>query len=324
MQKKISKKKLMYDIIKFVAATAIFYFGLTLNVFHIGEKTDIFDEDYILEKIDSSDLEDELMDVLGKHDAANEIESEVVDQTEDLEGERNEYKMKYQRICVSNMSICSKIQFDDEVSYKDKYMYIASTIYLVNQINDNIEFGRDVIKQLDKVTIKSEYGGRRGYATRDDIIINLGTVGSYKEFFELMSHELGHIIDLGVVRGFKSQKDSYYTEFDRKVFSIDDPSIDFYKLSWDSEKIRKSSAKKEDFCSGYGMTDPFEDFAECHNLYFNHNAIFRSWARKNSIMKKKYNFLANLYGGKYLFNASEDLQGHGSNDEWRPWDTTRM
>gem|GEM_PF-7051110 len=35
MQKKISKKKLMYDIIKFVAATAIFYFGLTLNVFHI-------------------------------------------------------------------------------------------------------------------------------------------------------------------------------------------------------------------------------------------------------------------------------------------------
>ena len=43
------------------------------------------------------------------------------------------------------------------------------------------------------------------------------------------------------------------------------------------------------------MTDPFEDFAECHNLYLTHNAIFREWAKKNLVMRKKYNFFANLY-----------------------------
>jgi hypothetical protein len=43
------------------------------------------------------------------------------------------------------------------------------------------------------------------------------------------------------------------------------------------------------------MSDPFEDFAECHNMYLNHNDIFKAWAQKNEIMKQKYNFLANLY-----------------------------
>jgi hypothetical protein len=34
------------------------------------------------------------------------------EQTEDLSGEKNEYKMKFQRICVANMSLCSKIKFE--------------------------------------------------------------------------------------------------------------------------------------------------------------------------------------------------------------------
>jgi viroplasmin and RNaseH domain-containing protein len=47
-------------------------------------------------------------------------------------------------------------------------------------------------------------------------------------------------------------------------------------------------------------------------------------ATKNNNMRKKYNFMANLYGWKYLFNASEDLKKIKYNDSWRPWDTTRM
>jgi hypothetical protein len=53
---------------------------------------------------------------------------------------------------------------------------------------------------------------------------------------------------------------------------------------------------KEDFCSGYGMSDPFEDFAECHNLYLNHHDYFRKLAMNNSTVKEKYNFMSNLYG----------------------------
>jgi hypothetical protein len=77
---------------------------------------------------------------------------------------------------------------------------------------------------------------------------------------------------------------------------LDDPSIVYYRISWNSENVRDGEAKREDFCSGYGMSDPFEDFAECHNWYLNHNALFKAVAKTNDKMKLKYNFMANLYG----------------------------
>ncbi|MDR2190631.1 MAG: hypothetical protein LBP53_05625 [Candidatus Peribacteria bacterium] len=70
------------------------------------------------------------------------------------------------------------------------------------------------------------------------------------------------------------------------------------------------------------MTDPFEDFAECHNLYLNHNNLFQSLARNNPSLKEKYNFFANLYGGHYLSHSFLALSELDLN--WRAWDTTRM
>ena len=71
------------------------------------------------------------------------------------------------------------------------------------------------------------------------------------------------------------------------------------------------------------MSDPFEDFAECHNLYLNHNALFKKRAQSNDSMRQKYNFFANLYGGAYMFASSADLQKYTDNAT-RPWDTTKM
>ena len=70
------------------------------------------------------------------------------------------------------------------------------------------------------------------------------------------------------------------------------------------------------------MTNPFEDFSECHNLYLNHNDLFQAFAQRNSNMKNKYNFFANLYGGYYMNNSQmnpEEVSG-----VWRAWDTTRI
>jgi hypothetical protein len=41
-------------------------------------------------------------------------------------------------------------------------------------------------------------------------------------------------------------------------------------------------------------------------------------------MKQKYNFLANLYWGKYMFSSTSDLAKSNSDSSWRPWDTTKM
>lgn len=78
------------------------------------------------------------------------------------------------------------------------------------------------------------------------------------------------------------------------------------------------------FCSRYGMNNPFEDFAECHNLYLNHNNMFLFMARHNKTIKAKYNFMANLYGGKYLFDNKHTISKLGLNPQRRTWDTTKL
>lgn len=48
------------------------------------------------------------------------------------------------------------------------------------------------------------------------------------------------------------------------------------------------------------MSDPFEDFSECFNMYINHNIFFREIAKKNPLLKKKYNLLASIFNNQYL------------------------
>lgn len=101
-------------------------------------------------------------------------------------------------------------------------------------------------------------------------------------------------------------------------------SLLFYAVSRESENIRKADSTKKDFCSGYGMSDPFEDFAECLNLYLNHNQLFRLMARKNAIMGKKYNTVARLFNGIYINPKKSDATFVQSNTNRRPRDTTRI
>ncbi len=331
--RKIQNKKFIFNILKLAWAVIILYLWLKFNIFNIWEKK-LFTDDMLSSGSFSQSLnttwninglDDELKDLIWKHNSSqDDLEEEVDLQEKDLDWEKNEYKMKYQRLCISNMSLCSKVEFEWDYEYKEKYMYLASTMYILNNIEKNIQFGKTIKKQLDVITINNKVWTRRGYATWDDIVINLWTVPSYLEFFELLTHEIWHVVDLGMVRWFSKTKSPIYTEFGRKVFEKDDPSIAFYQVSWKSEKVRKADASREDFCSGYGMSDPFEDFAECHNWYLNHNAIFKKIAKTNDSMKKKYNFMANLYGGVYLFDAEDDLKKIKYNEDWRPWDTTRM
>jgi hypothetical protein len=66
------------------------------------------------------------------------------------------------------------------------------------------------------------------------------------------------------------------------------------------------------------MSNPFEDFAECHNLYLNNRKLFRSMASESTILKDKYNFFANLFDNNILWDNKTAMLY----DEWRPWDTT--
>lgn len=314
-----------FNVIKFVWAVIIFYLWLKLSVWNIWENTNFLTEKYYdgTSQIEYEYNED-WVNELWVHNISDVEQNETLDTYTDLDGENHEYQLKYQALCFSNFNLCMKVVFDGNFAAKDKFMYLASTIYVLNTISDNIQIWWDIGTQLKKVTISPEYGATRWSADRDSVNIHLWAVKSYVEYLGLISHELWHVVDLWVVQGYSTEKDPDYTEFGKKVFSVDDPSLLYYSLSWDSEKVRKSGASKEDFCSGYGMTDPFEDFAECHNMYLNHNDIFKKWAKTNEVMKQKYNFFANLYGGKYMFWSSSDLVKFESDHSWRPRDTTKI
>jgi len=72
------------------------------------------------------------------------------------------------------------------------------------------------------------------------------------------------------------------------------------------------------------MTDPFEDFAECFNLYTNHNSFFKKIAKTNTILKKKYNFIAAIVDGQYMNTNSQDTNILANNISRRPRDTTKL
>jgi hypothetical protein len=72
------------------------------------------------------------------------------------------------------------------------------------------------------------------------------------------------------------------------------------------------------------MTDPFEDFAECFNLYLNHNILFREMAKTNSTLTRKYNFIAIIIDGKYMASNDTEIEKIENNTTRRPRDTTKI
>jgi len=55
-----------------------------------------------------------------------------------------------------------------------------------------------------------------------------------------------------------------------------------------------------------------------------HNALFRYFANRSDLMKKKYNFRAQQFGGKYLFESSNDLFLVQQNPDAFFFDTTKI
>lgn len=291
---------------------AIFYACLMLNIFHLGEKLVPSPKDYLEINIptEDKDLEQQYLEI----DTTTQTQTGhfAASTTNDLES-----------ICEST-NLCDKITFKGSFTDTEKYRYTKIISKIVDFIDKNAEQDKNIEDVIDSMEISKLNGDRRWYATRDSIIFNLWSVKSQKEFIQLTTHEMGHITDLGYIQWSSSKKDKNYTEFGKVKFSIDDLSLSFYKISRSKETIRKSAAKKKDFCSGYGMSDPFEDFSECFNLYTNHNSFFRQIAKTNTILKKKYNFIASIFDGQYISSNSKDLTLIKTNTTRRPRDTTKL
>ncbi len=300
------------QIIKFIIFVAIFYAILAFNIFHIGEKLTSQTKDYLDINIPKTDqnLEDIYSDTgILPHTQTWHFAADT--------------EMNMDSLCAS-IGICDKIHFQGNFSDAEKYWYIKTINKIVQFIVDNGIENKNIKEVINNIEISKENGNRRGYATHNSIIFNIWSVQTKKEFIDLSAHEMGHITDLWYIEWTSPKKDKNFTEFGKAVFAIDDLSIWYYKITRDKETIRKAEVKKKDFCSGYGMTDPFEDFAECFNLYVNHNSFFRQIARTNILLKKKYNIIASVFNGQYIGSNNQELNLVKTNADRRPRDTTKI
>lgn len=137
------------------------------------------------------------------------------------------------------------------------------------------------------------------------------------EITSVFVHELGHVADLGYLRGESAELSGFHDG--SYSIPLDDPSAEFYQISWSDEKNQKFVAERMDFVSGYAMSDSFEDFAESFNFYILHGADFRALATESSALQKKYDFLrTEVFGGTEFQSERTTRAGK------RVWDVTLL
>ena len=163
------------------------------------------------------------------------------------------------------------------------------------------------VKHLKNLTLYFSDTGRRGLGGGDTIILRCQNVTD-EELVGVLVHEIGHIMDTGVMKGTRDTGISSFMDGAKPVYE-DDPSLNFYRLGWADEKTVRWNVTDKDFVSGYAMTDPYEDFAETYAFYILHGNEFRELMQHNDILKKKYTFLkTRVFDGKEYFNGKDETE----------------
>ena len=93
-------------------------------------------------------------------------------------------------MCVAYRDLCGKISWVGKFSSREQYWYFASVVSVVRFLERYMVMGNDIVDTLRKMTIDNSSGNRRGYATWNEVVLNLGSVSSRIEFLQLIAHEM--------------------------------------------------------------------------------------------------------------------------------------
>lgn len=167
--------------------------------------------------------------------------------------------------------------------------------------------------------VRYEKQEHRGLAGKSIMILD-GTVKSTAELRALFVHESGHNWDLGCLRGTSDAGKSAFSDGDESIYK-NDPSLNFYRISWITSHVQRSDANPEDFVSGYASYDIFEDFAESFAYFILHNNEFATRAQTNDALAQKYIFIRDtIFEGNVPHIATSESKFNGK----VPWDTTKL
>lgn len=125
------------------------------------------------------------------------------------------------------------------------------------------------------------------------------------ERMSVFFHEFGHYVDIHF--------------FEKQLYA--DISDQFYDISWQSLDVQKPGSKKEDFVSGYALTNKYEDFAETFLYYIFHNEDFLKKTSDSQLLYEKYIFIEEKVLGTNLF-AGTDFSSEKIQNYY--WDITKI
>ncbi len=164
------------------------------------------------------------------------------------------------------------------------------------------------VNKLKNLTLHFDNDGRRGLGGGSTVILRCKNVTD-EELVGVLVHEMGHITDTGLMQGSILAGASEFKDGEMPIFR-NDMSLPFYRLNFKDEITLKKGSKDTDFVSIYGMSDPFEDFAETYAYYVLHGKEFRMLTKSNNMLKRKYDYMKNYVFGKEYDNGDESFDGN--------------
>ncbi|HCW31912.1 TPA: hypothetical protein DGH83_00210 [Candidatus Peregrinibacteria bacterium] len=161
------------------------------------------------------------------------------------------------------------------------------------------------VQEIQNLTLSFDPTIRRGLGGGHTMVIRCVNIDE-QEMAAVVVHELGHIVDTGLLSSKKNKQQSQFDDRGNPVYS-DDPSIQFYKISWLNSSSLKSNSPVSNFISGYSQELPQEDFAESYAAYILHGRLFRFYAAHNEEVAKKYIFLRDVVFKGQEYQLQESL-----------------
>ncbi len=156
----------------------------------------------------------------------------------------------------------------------------------------------------------------RGLGGKTTIIL-AGNVPD-EEFTGLLIHECAHVIHSNMPGSPLSGKSAFVDGAD--PFYNDSPIAAFFSISWTEADLLKRESKKNDFVSGYAMSDAFEDFAETFAMYILHRDAFEERAKTNTAIAAKLEWMKmNLPMNNNALGTSRYVW-----EKTVPWDVTKL
>ncbi len=171
-------------------------------------------------------------------------------------------------------------------SGEEEVLHCKALLYRTLQLFP--EKNRQALKYL---VLNFDSTARRGLGSGSRIKLRCADM-SDQELVAVTIHELGHVYDLGILKGSKKTEESEFRDEKTPIYE-DDLSLDFYRISWETEKKTKEDSSYLDFVSTYAETDAFEDFAETMLFYRLNGTQFRKFASVNDYLQRKYDFMKN-------------------------------